>query len=180
MTRASVIPSLLCSSALAAILVVAAGVSATASGPGPAGPPSRGGAIGTTSSTTITGVAWNAANAPLTGAHLQLRNVANGNVVARANADEAGRFAFTNLEGGSYVIEVVNDAGKIIGLGHTFAIAPGETIATFVRLGTKTPWFADFFGNAAGAVTSTAASQGITALAPVQLPESSSPGGGGS
>jgi hypothetical protein len=46
-----------------------------------------------------------------------------------------------------------------------------------VRLGARTPWFADFFGNAAGAVTSTAASQGITALAPVQLPLSAGSGG---
>ena len=50
------------------------------------------------------------------------------------------------------------------------SIAPGETVATFVRLGTKVPWFPGFFGNAASAVASTAASQGITAIAPVQLP----------
>jgi hypothetical protein len=118
------------------------------------------------------GSAWNAANAPLPGAHLQLRNVGNGKIVARANADEAGHFVFTNLDSGSYVVELVTETGKILTVGQTFAIAPGETVATFVRLGTKTPWFAEFFGNAAGAVTAVAASQGITALAPVQLPAS--------
>lgn len=55
-------------------------------------------------------------------------------------------------------------------VGHAFVIAPGETVATFVRLGTKVPWFHGFFSNAASAVASTAASQGITAIAPVQLP----------
>ena len=53
---------------------------------------------------------------------------------------------------------------------HAFVIASGETVATFVRLGTKVPWFNGFFQNAASAVASTAASQGITAIAPVQLP----------
>jgi hypothetical protein len=55
-------------------------------------------------------------------------------------------------------------------VGHAFVIAPGETVATFVRLGTKVPWFTGFFNNAASAVASTAAGLGVTAIAPVQLP----------
>jgi hypothetical protein len=150
---------------IATVELSAAGLS------GPARPAAGATTVSGTSA-SIVGSAWNAASAPLPGAHLQLRNVANGKVVARANADESGRFAFTNLDAGSYVVELVADSGKILAIGHTFTIAPGETVATFVRLGTKTPWFADFFANAAGAVISTAASQGITALAPVQLPVS--------
>jgi hypothetical protein len=45
-------------------------------------------------------------------------------------------------------------------------------VATVVRLGTNVPWYSGFFSNAASIVASSAASQGITAMAPVQLPQS--------
>ena len=94
----------------------------------------------------------------------------SGKVEATAVADQAGQFTFPRIEGGTYVVELVGENGKILTVGHAFVIAPGETVATFVRLGTKVPWFNGFFSNAASAVASTAASQGITAIAPVQLP----------
>jgi hypothetical protein len=126
-----------------------------------------------TGSTSITGSAWKQDNTPIPGAHLQLRDVVSGKIRAAAVADEAGRFTFTNIEGGTYVVELVDGAGKVVTVGHAFVIAPGETVATFVRLGNRVPWFSGFFNNAAGAVISTASSQGITAIAPVQLTESS-------
>jgi len=114
--------------------------------------------------------AWKMDNTPIPGARVQLRNVISGKVEATTVADQAGQFTFSRIEGGTYVVELLGEHGKILTVGHAFVIAPGETVATFVRLGTKVPWFTDFFSNAASAVASTAASQGITALAPVQLP----------
>jgi hypothetical protein len=125
------------------------------------------------SSTSIMGSAWNADNSPIPGARVQLRDLVSGKVRAAAVADENGRFTFTNIERGTYVVELVGQNGKIITVGHAFVIAPGETVATFVRLGDRVPWFSGFFNNAAGAVVSTASSQGIAAIAPVQLGESS-------
>ena len=150
---------------IAVLLAVAIGL--------PAGAATRG--------TSVTGAAWNVDNAPIPGAHLQLRNLTNGKIAGTTLADEAGRFSFTNIEGGTYAVELVATGGKIVTVGQAFVIAPGETVATFVRLGTKVPWFSGFFSNAASAVASTAASQGITAIAPVQLPLSSgsTSGGGG-
>lgn len=124
-------------------------------------------------STAVIGTAWTADNQPIPGAHVQLRDVVSGKVRALAVADETGRFTFTNLEGGTYVVELVGTDGKVITVGHAFGIAPGDTVATFVRLGTKVPWFNGFFNNAASAVAATASSQGITAIAPVQNPTSS-------
>jgi len=46
-------------------------------------------------------------------------------------------------------------------------VATGETVATFVRASTRVPWFTGFFSNTVSAVSSTAASEGITAIAPV-------------
>jgi hypothetical protein len=122
--------------------------------------------------TSIQGMAWAADNTPLRQAHVRLRNVISGRIEATAVADELGQFAFESVEGGSYLVELVNESGKVLVAGHTFTIAPGETVATFVRLGAKVPWFSGFFANSLAAVSSTAAGEGITALAPVARPVS--------
>jgi hypothetical protein len=148
---------------VAIIVASGGGVSRAAGGPGsPAGG----------RSTSVLGAAWNDDNSPIKGAHLRLRNVLTGSIEATAIANDAGQFTFEKVEGGTYVVELVSDGGRILAVGHPFTIAPGETIATFVRLGTRIPWFQAFFSNAATAATSAAASQGITAMAPVARPAS--------
>jgi hypothetical protein len=138
-------------------------------------PPATG-AVGTRS-ISIVGVAWSADSSPLPGARVRLRNVVTGRIASTAVANETGRFTFAGVENGSYVVELVTENGKILAIGHTFTVEAGETVATFVRLGTKAPWFEGFFGNAASAVASTAASAGVTAIAPEAKPCSSpSPG----
>lgn len=135
----------------------------------------RGDASAATPSTRITGVAWNDANQPLSGAKVRLRNVVTGRIVRRGVTDATGRFAFAGVEPATYLVELVSDAGLTV--SHTFPVSPGETVATFVRLGTKGPWFEGFFRNAASAVVATAASAGVTAIAPEAKPCSSpSPG----
>jgi len=119
------------------------------------------------------GAAWTVNNQPIPAARVQLRNVVTGKIAGTAVADDAGRFTFSNIEGGSYVVELVGANGKILTVGHPFVIAAGETVATFVRLAAQAPWYAGFFSNAAAAASSTAAGYGITAMAPVQLPISS-------
>ncbi len=119
--------------------------------------------------TSVLGGAWKIDNTPIPGARLRLRNVVSGKVEATTVADQAGQFTFSRMEGGTYVVELLDEHAKVVAVGQGFVIAPGETVATFVRLGTKAPWFDGFFGNAASAVASSAASQGITAIAPVQL-----------
>ncbi len=156
--------------ALVAICAIAAPPRASGLPPGRA--PARVGAATGSGLTSVLGVAWKVDNTPIPGARVQLRNIVSGKVEAAAVADQVGQFTFTRIEGGTYVVELLGDSGKIVTVGHAFVIAPGETVATFVRLGTKVPWFSGFFNNAASAVASTAASQGITAIAPVQYPTS--------
>jgi hypothetical protein len=135
-----------------------------------------GGAVGSRA-TSIVGVAWNADNTPIAAARVRLRNVVTGRVAMSIVADEAGQFTFTGIENGSYLIELVNEGDKILTVGQTFTIAPGDTVATFVRLGAKAPWYNGFFKNAAAAVASAAAAAGVTAIAPEAKPCSSpSPG----
>jgi hypothetical protein len=157
--------------AVALVLVGAIAAPPRADGLPPARSPARvGAAAGTGGMTSVLGAAWKVDNSPIPGARVQLRNLVSGKVEARAVADLLVQFTFSRIEGGTYVVELLGDNGKILTVGHAFVIAPGETVATFVRLGTKVPWFNGFFGNAASAVASTAASQGITAIAPVQIP----------
>ena len=118
---------------------------------------------------TIAGSAWNADNSPIPGARLRLRNVVTGQIAGAAVADEAGQFTFADVAPGSYVVELVSESGKILTVGHPLTVGPGETVATFVRLGNKSPWFAGFFGSAALAVASAAAATGLTAMAPEQV-----------
>src|SRR5262245_866363 len=122
--------------------------------------------------TTILVSAWTAQNKPIKQAHVRLRNVISGHLEATAITGDDGQLAFDDIEGGSYLVELVNDAGRILVVGNVFTIAPGETVATFVRLGGKVPWFSSFFGSTLTAVTATAATGGIAALAPVARPVS--------
>ena len=136
---------------------------------------SRPGAVRTTPATlnarttAIVGSAWYVDNSPIKFANLRLRDVVEGKIEALTRADQAGEFTFENVPAGSYVVELVNEAGKVETVGHVFSIAQGETVATFVRLSARVPWISAFFHNTAGAVAATAASSGITALAPPRL-----------
>ena len=121
---------------------------------------------------SIVGSAWNVDNTGINGAHLRLRNLSSGKIAATAVADQLGQFRFDNVPEGSYLIELVDESAKVLAVGQMFSIAPGEAIATFVRLGTHVPWFVGFFNNAATAAITAAASEGVTALAPVARPVS--------
>ena len=99
--------------------------------------------------TTVQGTAWAADNTPIPHAFLRLRNVITGKIVGTTLADAGGRFAFTGIPEGTYLVELVSERGRVLAVGHVFTASPGETVATFVRLGAKVPWFNGFFGTAA-------------------------------
>jgi hypothetical protein len=143
---------------------------------GAGNPADRRGAVRSTSApravTTVLGAAWSFDNKPLPKARLRLRNLASGRIEAATEADDRGQFTFAKLEGDTYCIELVDESGKVLAVGHPFIVAPGETVATFVRLGARVPWYAGFFKDAAAAAIATAAGEGITALAPVARPVS--------
>ena len=138
----------------------------------PVGRTSAGGGSFGSPSTAILGTAWTEDNAPIKQANLRLRNVLTGKVQATTVGNDAGQFAFENVPGGSYVVELLSNAGHVEVVGHVFTIAAGETVATFVRTTTKVPGFTGFFNNTLAAVSSAAASQGVTAIAPVARPAS--------
>jgi hypothetical protein len=116
--------------------------------------------------TTVVGYLWTQANGSIPGATVQLRDTVTGSIVAQAKTDIAGQFVFANVNSGEYAVEYVSNAGKdLVALGNTFSAAPGETIATFVRVANQIPLIVpDLASNVAASAVQTAASAGVTAV----------------
>lgn len=123
------------------------GVSTTLNGPG-----------------AVVGTAWYHDNYPIAHARLRLRDVITGVSLTTTEADDAGRFTFRDVKPGTYVVELVEDAGDVRAVGQTFMMGPGETVATFIRLGARVPWYHGFFSSATGSALTAAASLGVTAI----------------
>jgi hypothetical protein len=114
--------------------------------------------------TIVIGYLWTADSSPIPNATLRLRNVVTGRVEKSVTSDEEGEFTFSDLEGGTYLVEYV-DSGKVLAVGTTFSIAPGETVSTFVRLAEQRRIGGVFMMIGSAAVTA-AASLGVTGVAP--------------
>ena len=119
--------------------------------------------------TAVQGSAWRADNTPLPYAFLRLRNVLTGKTEASTVADGGGRFTFGGIREGTYLVELVDERGKVLTVGHVFTLGPGDTVATFVRLGPNVPWFNGFFVNAALVVAASAATAGVAAVSPASV-----------
>lgn len=171
----------LCAGVLGAVPVLAGQLPAAA-GPDLASvarPAAVGVPTGTSAATlgSVVGGVWDAQDRPVPGIRLRLRNVVTGSRPTAGAADEAGRFSFTDVVHGLYIVEVLGENGKLLTVSHTFNVGSGETVATFVRLGAKVPGAHGFFRNAASAVVLTAAAAGVSAIGPEAKPCSSpSPG----
>ena len=128
----------------------------------------KGGPAGASDRSRVIGTVWDAKDQAIPGARVRLRNVTNGRIERAAVSNEFGQVTFTGIDPASYVLELVNAQGAVLALGQTFVVGPDQTVPAFVRLASKTPWFAGFFSNAAAAAVATAASVGVTAVSPGQ------------
>jgi nicotinamide mononucleotide (NMN) deamidase PncC len=116
--------------------------------------------------TSVVGYIWTANNAAIPDATVQLRNTVTGQIDMFTKSNSVGEFVFNNVDTGSYVIEYASDSvGRIAALGTPFTVAPGETVATFVRLSSAvTAVVPDLAGNVAASALQTATSAGMTAV----------------
>lgn len=117
-----------------------------------------------TAVSTVRGVVWNPDNSPYPNGRVRLRNLHSGRVESTGVTTERGQFTFERIPSGSYLTEVVDDAGKVIAVGQSFTVESGETAATFVRLPARQSWLAGAFSNTAAAVIAAASSAGVTAI----------------
>jgi len=111
--------------------------------------------------------------------------VISGSVAAEAVTNDAGEFAFERLMSDTYMVEVASEGGDLLAVGQPITVAPGETVATFVRLPPPPAWYltaaallggsssggnaatrgvAIFLPDTAVTVISTAATAGVTGL----------------
>jgi len=81
---------------------------------------------------TLKGTAQGADKQPLPNYTVQVRNVANGQIAGTTTSTSAGSFSFGGLQAGNYVIEVVDAAGKVVGLSSSVAVAAGATVTVAV------------------------------------------------
>lgn len=120
--------------------------------------------------TSVVGYLWTANDTAIGDATVQLRNTVTGQVEALTRTNGIGEFIFSNVDGGSYVVEYVEyaadqAASQLLALGHPFTVAPGQTVATFVRMSNVIPaLIPDAVSNVAAAAVQGATSAGVTAV----------------
>lgn len=121
---------------------------------------------------TVSGYVWDAANRPVTKVIVVLRNLGTAHIEGTMTTDENGHVVFRVPRPGTYVLEVMDAHGAIIAAGQTFGIDVGESVATFVRLPARSPWYSGFFNNAGTIAVATAAAIGATAVGTTGQPRS--------
>lgn len=132
----------------------------------------RAGGSNSALATVVSAFVWDGRNDPVRDITVRLRNAQTGHVEGTTMSDIDGRVTFTDVEGGTYLLEVVNAKGSVLAAGQVFSVMPGETVATFVRLGSKLPWFTGIFNRAAASAVAGAAAIGATAVGVTGQPQS--------
>jgi len=121
---------------------------------------------------TIIGYLWSADSTPISSATLRLRDLGSGRIASTATSNESGEFTFTEADESTYVVEYADPGGKVLAVGSPFSVVEGETVVTFIRLAPRRPLGGGLFTNAAAVVVASAASIGVTAVAPTGRPAS--------
>ena len=122
---------------------------------------------------TLAGTARSSSGQPIENCTVQLRDVLTGQLVGTTKCDRAGAFVFTNLNPGSYVVEVVNAQGVVIGTSAVSAVAAGATVAISVTAATAAAVTAGGISTAL-IVTTLAAAAGVAAVVVVANREQAS------
>jgi hypothetical protein len=81
---------------------------------------------------SIAGTARDAQGQPLASAKLQLRNIDTGQVVATTRAGADAAYQFAGIVPGNYVVEIVDDSGKVLGLSVASSMAANGAITGLI------------------------------------------------
>jgi Carboxypeptidase regulatory-like domain len=88
----------------------------------------------TSSDTKVEGFVIDVRREPVKNATVQLRDLTNGQVVAKTDANDQGEYSFVVADPGTYVVEMVMVDGFVAGLSNAVSLARYETLQTVVRL----------------------------------------------
>lgn len=134
---------------------------------------------------SLAGTAQDANKAIMSGVKVQLRNADTGALVDTTTSAADGKFSFTGLPVGNYVVEIVDASGKIVGASESIAVAAGAAIvgitvassaAGAAAAAAAAAGATSFFASTAGILTGVAVAGGLAAV--VAVTNDASPSGG--
>jgi hypothetical protein len=112
----------------------------------------------------IAGTVRDAQGQPLPNARLQLRNVDTAQVMAKTRAGADASYEFTGIAPGNYVVEIVDDADRVLGLSAAAPLAAGGAVTgLIVALASTTAAGGAFFASTAGILLLVGLGAGVTA-----------------
>lgn len=114
----------------------------------------------------INGVAVDGDRMPLKRASLRLRNLDTNTIEQTTTTNEAGEFSFAVRPGISYVVEIADQAGRVVAVGDVILASVGDVAGTVVALPSRLPALAGLFGDTASSVISAATGIGLTVVDP--------------
>ena len=97
-------------------------------------------------------------------AAVQLHNLQSNKVEQSMTANRTGEFTFVAEPDLPYVVEVVDQTGRIIAVGEVTIPQSGEVVAAIVKIPARLPVIAGIFGETAGSLISAATGMGVTAI----------------
>lgn len=78
-------------------------------------------------SVELVGTAYTVNLQPLAYAEIQIRNLKTGRSVSTGLSGKDGQFTFVGLPPGDYIVEIVNKAGKVLGMTSPFGLGTAPT-----------------------------------------------------
>ena len=125
----------------------------------------------------INGTAQNPGGQTLPNYTVQVRNLQTGQIAGTTTSNAAGSFSFVGLNPANYVIEVVNEAGVIVGSSASIAVAAGAAVTVTVTAAAATAIAGATAGGISTAliVTSAAAAAGVAGVVVVATRNDASP-----
>jgi hypothetical protein len=128
---------------------------------------------------SIAGTASNSTGQTVAKATVRLRNLTTGQLSGTTVSDAAGSFSFSGLPAGSYVVEVVNVAGEIVGTSAAVAVAAGAQVTGIVVAASAAAVAgvggAGFFSSTAGIIAVAAAGAAVAGVTVAATSTTASP-----
>jgi Carboxypeptidase regulatory-like domain len=110
----------------------------------------------------IHGKVVDASASPQPNVTVRLRNMTQNRVEQKSVSDRKGEFTFAAQPEVPYVVEVVDQAGRVLAVGDATVVRFGEVASALVTLPSNLPSAAGILGNTAGSVIAAATGIGIT------------------
>lgn len=120
----------------------------------------------------ISGVARASNGKALAGHTARLRHVGTGNLGASTTISTTGEFSFPGVEFGDYMVEIVNQAGTVVGTTSAISVTAASAVVSGVTVTATSSLLASilggagltsFFTSTAGIITAAAVAGGLTA-----------------